>query len=548
MKRVVCISALFILLSQQGLSGFGFLKHPPAMHIVSIGINRYSGLNVSPLRCCEADATEFADSLARVATRICDNVYRCVLLSERATRQAIQDSMEAVTRRSRPDDVMVFFFSGHSTIDKQSNMYLLPTDVSVDKKTNVYGNAISGELLKTWLARVAARNQMIILDAGRSSFDAFKSMYEEERMSQNERLQPNIVMLSIYPLGYDGPNHGLLTDCLLRGLAGQAATNPQTRQISAWGLETFANRKVFECGDSSFGGKLRISSYVQGKDFALGYAIIGIAGLQELRSSRAAEPVLRDITQPLVPVRSPKNYALLFASDRYDSYRTLVNPTYDANTLAAELKDNYGFVTETVLNPPRDTIEAKIMHYFDMKFADGDQLLVFFAGHGDYREEGKQGFVIARDSRPKSDDRLCKSYIKHTDLRDWIDQINCKHILVILDVCFGGTFDQRIAESVHRSGDEYQEVADSTFLARKSKIQTRWYLTSGGKEYVPDGRPGHHSPFAFKLIETLREHVDKKRILTTSGLKSALEKMTPEPCMGEFGSYEPKGDFVFVPK
>lgn len=75
---------------------------------------------------------------------------------------------------------------------------------------------------------------------------------------------------------------------------------------------------------------------------------------------------------------------------------------------------------------------------------------------------------------------------------------------------------------------------------------SRSYLTSGGKEYVDDGQPGHHSPFARRLIEALRSGGGADRILTTSELHGYLEKLRPEPRAGSFGSDEALGGFLFA--
>ena len=74
------------------------------------------------------------------------------------------------------------------------------------------------------------------------------------------------------------------------------------------------------------------------------------------------------------------------------------------------------------------------------------------------------------------------------------------------------------------------------FIERKKKYKTRLYLTSGGKEYVPDGRPGHHSPFARKFLEALRNYGGNDGILTVNeiiqyvknsgGIRYAIEQMT----------------------
>ncbi len=64
-----------------------------------------------------------------------------------------------------------------------------------------------------------------------------------------------------------------------------------------------------------------------------------------------------------------------------------------------------------------------------------------------------------------------------------------------MDVCFGGTFDQSLASS-RGLDDEYKEKSPAEFITQKLTYKTRKFLTSGGKQYVSDGIPGKHSPFA----------------------------------------------------
>ena len=80
------------------------------------------------------------------------------------------------------------------------------------------------------------------------------------------------------------------------------------------------------------------------------------------------------------------------------------------------------------------------------------------------------------------------------------------------------------------------------------KNKTRIYLTSGGKEYVPDGRPGAHSPFARKFLDALRHYGGEDKILTFNEILSYVDKVTPEPTHGEFGNNEPGSDFLFISK
>ena len=244
--------------------------------------------------------------------------------------------------------------------------------------------------------------------------------------------------------------------------------------------------------------------------------------------------------------RVGRDYALLFATGQYDdpTWKPLVNPVNDAWTLARELSSAFGFQTEIVTNATYDTVMKTFARYREKSYQEDDQLLVFFAGHGDFEEAKRRGFLVTKDSR--RDDRWRQSYIDHSELRDEIVSIKCKHILLIMDVCFGGTFDRRITESPFRGNDEYREANPAELISRKLKQQSRLYLTSGGKEYVPDGRPGQHSPFTRKLLEALGSRGGKLGVLTMQQVRAVLEPVIPEPRAGDFEGHSPGGDFLFI--
>ncbi len=237
--------------------------------------------------------------------------------------------------------------------------------------------------------------------------------------------------------------------------------------------------------------------------------------------------------------------ALIFATSIYDSFSELVNPVIDATTISEELKSNYFVQPELIINPSlKETIE-KIREYAKLGYGKNDNLLIFFAGHGIYDDVFKEGYVISRDS--KSDDVAKTSYLSHSNLRTMINNIPCNHIMLVMDVCFGGTFDPLIA-SRSCAVDMYTEVTSEEFVQRKKKYKTRLYLTSGGKEYVPDGRPGHHSPFARKFLESLRNYGGPDQILTINEIIQYVEKVDPQPRFGEFGNNEPGSDFILMVK
>ena len=240
-----------------------------------------------------------------------------------------------------------------------------------------------------------------------------------------------------------------------------------------------------------------------------------------------------------------KDYALLIATDKYDNWGDLVNPINDAETIAKELKERYGFEVELITNATQDEMLVKIREYSQRKFKPQDQLMIFFAGHGQFDESFGEGYVVAKNSL--ENDKAKSSYISHSNLRSYINNIPCEHILLTMDVCFGGTFDPVIAKS--RGTESVAELTTTEFLVRKLSYKTRKYITSGGKEYVSDGIPGKHSPFASKLLEALKSGGGTDRLLTIGEINSYLEKIkSNEPRSGDFGDGEKGSDFVFVAK
>jgi len=240
------------------------------------------------------------------------------------------------------------------------------------------------------------------------------------------------------------------------------------------------------------------------------------------------------------------DYALLFATDEYDSWGDLTNPINDAKTIADELENHYGFKVELITNPSHDEILIKLKEYARKSYMELDQLFVFFAGHGQFDEIYGEGYIVATNS--KLNDVAKTSYLSHSVLRNVVDNIPSQHTFLAMDVCFGGTFDPLIAKAGTRGQDEYSEVSQNEFIQRKLRFKTRRFVTSGGKEYVPDGRPGMHSPFARKFLEALRSYGGNDNILTLPEVFGYVEKITPEPRAGEFGTNEPGSDFLFVTK
>ncbi|MBS1557679.1 MAG: caspase family protein [Bacteroidetes bacterium] len=239
------------------------------------------------------------------------------------------------------------------------------------------------------------------------------------------------------------------------------------------------------------------------------------------------------------------DYAILFTTNDYDNWPDLVNPVNDGRMIADELKKNFGFKVEVLEGGTQTEILKKLREYAEKKYKPLDQLFIFFAGHGQFDQTFGEGFVVTKESL--ANDEAKTTYLSHNRLRSIVNNIPCEHIFLAMDVCFGGTFDQAVA---HRGLDDdvYKEATQAEIVTRKLTYKTRRYLTSGGKEYVPDGRPGMNSPFARKLLEAFRSKGGKSMILSLGALTTYVEALKPQPRSGEFGDNAPGSDFVFVAK
>ena len=270
-------------------------------------------------------------------------------------------------------------------------------------------------------------------------------------------------------------------------------------------------------------------------------------------SGRVSDTITLSVTREREQVRN--DYALLFSVNSYehfDPWHKLNNPIPDAEAIRDELKNKYGFTVELVSDPSQDTILTKINEYARKQYNDNDQLLIFFAGHGYFEEtnDGGIGYLVATDTLPPEADRGKSSYISHGDLRERIENISCEHIFLMVDACFSDAFDPTVSQfNRGRSASRIpNSVSKKEFIKQSLAYKTRWYLTSGGKEYVSDGAPNQHSPFTRRILDALRSGGGQLGILTLDDIWRYVEKATPQPRAGEFGTNAQGSNFLFIRK
>jgi hypothetical protein len=183
-----------------------------------------------------------------------------------------------------------------------------------------------------------------------------------------------------------------------------------------------------------------------------------------------------------------ENYLLSIAIDKYSGprYCLLNNARHDAERLRGVLEHRYGFKLIRQLYDEEATRE-NIINTLDSLAYDvtqHDNLIIHFVGHGDQHPTSKQGFWVPYNGETAS------SRIMNSSILDAIEAIQAKHILLISDSCYSGTFITRARGPQENLTFDELEALDS-----------RWVFASCGEETAWDGRMGKGSPFGRSLCE-----------------------------------------------
>jgi formylglycine-generating enzyme required for sulfatase activity len=242
---------------------------------------------------------------------------------------------------------------------------------------------------------------------------------------------------------------------------------------------------------------------------------------------------------PKPTMRPGKDLALFFAVSNYDQWDDLKNPIAEAEAIAKDLRELYDFQTEVVKDPTKAEIQAKIEEYRKKTYTGDAQLLIFFTGHGEYLENTREGFFIPKDA--KRNDALQDSYLPYLRLQRWIETLPCRHILLAIDACFSGTFDDDIALKGEPGKRPGQSDWREQYISQTLQYRSRLFMASGAKVRTPD-----KSAFAEQFLNALRSFGGDDRLVSFTELWGYVQRANPKPCAAKFGDHEAGGDFLLV--
>ncbi len=206
-------------------------------------------------------------------------------------------------------------------------------------------------------------------------------------------------------------------------------------------------------------------------------------------------------------------FALIIGIDKYTgTWTALQNAVNDAKAVEKTLRDNYRidhFIT--VYN--EEATRSNIIRNFELlveTVSPEDNLLIYYSGHGEYKEALKKGYWVPVDAVSSS----TSQYISNSDIQTFLGGIKSRHTLLVSDACFSGDIFRGETRTIpFEDSEKYYQKIHAT--------PSRKALTSGGVEPVLDGGGEGHSIFATYFLQALE--TNKQKYLDASRVYEHLE-------------------------
>jgi hypothetical protein len=232
-----------------------------------------------------------------------------------------------------------------------------------------------------------------------------------------------------------------------------------------------------------------------------------------------------------------KNFAVIIGVSKYSDpvMPDLFYPIFDARKVAEVISANYTFDRKNVLlleNP----VKARIINTLDSLenlITTEDNLLIFYAGHGNWDEKRSIGYWLPSDAAA----RTLTNWLMNSIITTFVSESKARHTMVVADACFGGS----IFRTRALPPEEVKSIAEMYYKPSKKA------MTSGDLMEVPD-----ESVFVKTFLEQLS--ANKENYLPAEKLFFSIKPSVAKQAdlIPQFGTIknagDQGGDFVFFRK
>ncbi|MEW6545282.1 MAG: caspase family protein, partial [Nitrospirota bacterium] len=244
-----------------------------------------------------------------------------------------------------------------------------------------------------------------------------------------------------------------------------------------------------------------------------------------------------------------KSWAVVIGIDEYEHVRPLKYAVADAQAVAQTLRQRGFQVTELYdKQATRRNILGELGDKLVDRVGEQDRVLIFYSGHGETKQPkgGKEmGFLLPVGAEV---DKLTETAMPMSLIRDLAEALPSKHVLFLVDVCYGG-----IAGTQFKSVLKYDEA----YLREITRERGRQLITAGGpKQEALEGPEWGHSVFTYYLLEGLNKglaDLDGDGIIPASELHKYLDRRVFDAAQSKGHRQRPElwklanepGEFVF---
>lgn len=248
----------------------------------------------------------------------------------------------------------------------------------------------------------------------------------------------------------------------------------------------------------------------------------------------------------LLKTHYTRSRALVIGIDHYSKVSPLEYAVSDANEFRQTLVDSLGFNADDITYlvneaATRQTIRREFLRFSRKDIDVDERLIVFYAGHGQTRtgSRGEIGYLVPYDA----DMSDLSTFIRWDEFTRNSELVRAKHILFIMDACYGGL---ALTRSIGPGG--------ARFLKDMMLRHSRQVLTAGkANEVVADsgGPLPNHSVFTGHLLEGVRGNAaTEDGVITAAGLMAyvynrvATDKNSNQT--PHYGHFDGDGDLILV--
>ncbi|MBI1307770.1 MAG: hypothetical protein GC181_14295 [Bacteroidetes bacterium] len=530
-------------------------------YVISIGIGNYKikGYGNLLFNNCVSDAVGFTDVIHKQYVRYHQNdsnhYYSQVLLNENATLSGIKKAINEVINKAKKEDYFFFNFSGFTyaiTDSVRKGEIIFVPFIDGDfypGKSNSDTLGMSLKQLKDLMTFIPCKNQLLVSEAGLSgdfTRQFTKAMIETSASIQELEKRNRVIMV---PRDY-GKDNFMCNDQLVASgpinyylryygnrnyLLNIFSDDAKVRQKAAYDILRIENT----CGFTEPYSEIYFErDLIENLQFYI----------QSDELNRGGKSKSTGMNNETLHVG--RKYAVVIATGNFEAegneWKNLNNPIDDGKEVARLLQANFGYEVELLIDPTADTI-FQVLDSLSKTLKENDQFVCFIAGHGDYDPKFfDDGFLVLRNSLSLKKDPYRRTYLPFTLLGNIIDNLPCNQVMLMVDICFGGAFDQKLVKGERSKTPSYNDVETAMMISEKMNKRTRIVLASGSLNTVPDGYRGKHSPFAAKLISALESKGGDRGVILSTQLYESVQWLPSKPFLGELFGNESGAEFLLI--